>query len=48
MKEFVSHCDLCKKPIYCVAGFYQGVILENGISICLECEEKRRKNEKST
>lgn len=42
MKEFVAHCHLCGEAIFCVAGFYQGIILENGKSICLACDEKKK------
>ncbi|WP_164553337.1 hypothetical protein [Brevibacillus marinus] len=39
MKEHVGFCTRCQQDIYCVGGFLQGIILENGKMLCLACAE---------
>ncbi|MFC6603086.1 hypothetical protein ACFQDF_18690 [Ectobacillus funiculus] len=34
MKELVGTCKCCKKNIYCMAGFLNGVILKQGELLC--------------
>jgi hypothetical protein len=45
MKELVDYCYLCQKPLYCLDGFFNGVQIEGGKSICFDCEERSQKEE---
>ncbi len=45
LKELVGECQECKKEIYCLNGFFNGIVKEDGTITCFECEEKKEKNE---
>ncbi|WP_159439892.1 hypothetical protein [Bacillus sinesaloumensis] len=41
MKELVSTCIVCKKEIYCLDGFINGVVSEDKQGIlCFDCAEE--------
>ncbi|MDM5337798.1 hypothetical protein QUF84_11260 [Fictibacillus enclensis] len=40
MKELVGNCSQCKKPVYCLEGFLNGVHV-NGTLLCFSCSEER-------
>jgi hypothetical protein len=39
MKEPVGQCSSCKKDLYCLEGFFNGIILDNKELICFDCHE---------
>jgi hypothetical protein len=39
MKELIGKCSLCSKELFCLEGFFNGVILENKELVCFECVE---------
>ncbi|NRD80521.1 hypothetical protein HPT25_24670 [Bacillus sp. BRMEA1] len=39
MKELVSVCNCCGKNIYCLDGFFNGVITDQKETYCFECYE---------
>lgn len=44
MKEKVSICKRCGKVLYCLDGFFNGVIKDDGSACCFECiEQEERK-----
>lgn len=45
MNEFVGKCHQCEKDIYCLDGFLNGVVVEQGNIICFDCVEKEREVE---
>ncbi|MBS4215913.1 MULTISPECIES: hypothetical protein [Neobacillus] len=49
MKELVGLCKCCGKEIYCLDGFFNGVITEDKQSYCFDCYEevKEEKNPQS-
>ncbi|MEH7441638.1 hypothetical protein V7201_04795 [Bacillus sp. JJ1122] len=42
MKELVGSCEQCRKEIFCLDGFLNGVHTLDGRVLCFECEEKER------
>lgn len=40
MKELVGTCEACKKEVYCLNGFLNGIVKEDGKLLCFECEEE--------
>jgi hypothetical protein len=47
MKEHVGICEICKKDLFCMDGFFQGEIGPSGKLFCFSCyiEEKKESNE---
>lgn len=45
MKEQVSTCKRCGKALYCLDGFFNGVITDDGSTWCFECNEKEERNQ---
>jgi hypothetical protein len=43
MKERVGQCHSCQKEVYCVMGFFQGIIDNSGQVYCFDCYEKINK-----
>lgn len=43
MKELVGTCKNCDKPIYCLEGFINGVVLEDKSLICFDCDKELEK-----
>ncbi len=43
LKEFVGICHCCKKEIYCLNGFLNGIVKDDGMLICFSCEEEEKK-----
>lgn len=39
MKELIGYCSICRKELYCLDGFFNGVILDNKELVCFECAE---------
>lgn len=44
MKEYVGACVRCGVKIYCMDGFLNGTVAENGELYCFECHDKRLEN----
>jgi hypothetical protein len=44
LKELIGCCSICGKELYCLDGFFNGVILENKELICFECEEVEKED----
>lgn len=40
MKELVGKCAICDKDIYCLDGFFNGAVQEDGSIICFECDQE--------
>ncbi|WP_442594423.1 hypothetical protein [Neobacillus sp. D3-1R] len=40
MKEYIGKCSNCQKDMYCLEGFFNGIVLENKEIICFDCHEK--------
>lgn len=38
MNELVGQCSICGKDIFCLDGFFNGTIQEEGNIICFDCE----------
>jgi hypothetical protein len=38
MEELVGHCESCKRPVFCLNGFLDGVN-EQGILLCFPCAD---------
>jgi hypothetical protein len=47
MQELIGFCKYCHKPVYCLDGFFDGVILENREISCFQCDNKLNKDESS-
>lgn len=43
LRELVSLCKCCKKDVYCIDGFFNGVHTEEKEIYCFECYEKLMK-----
>jgi hypothetical protein len=37
MRELVGNCIACRKEIYCLDGFFNGVHSDEGKMYCFEC-----------
>ncbi|MFK9093401.1 hypothetical protein [Bacillus salipaludis] len=42
MQELIGTCKCCNKKIYCLDGFYNGVVTDEKENYCFECYEKRK------
>lgn len=40
MEEFIGHCRICKKPIYCKMGFLDGVVQADKSLVCFDCSDE--------
>ncbi|MED2973588.1 MULTISPECIES: hypothetical protein [Fictibacillus] len=40
MKEYVGECSQCKKPIYCLEGFLNGIHVDQTTLLCFSCAER--------
>ncbi|WP_195891916.1 hypothetical protein [Neobacillus dielmonensis] len=47
MKELVGCCSNCKKEIYCLDGFLNGVHTDAKELYCFDCYERQEKPEKN-
>ncbi|MFJ5715787.1 hypothetical protein [Neobacillus sp. NPDC093127] len=47
MRELIGTCKSCDKEIYCLDGFFNGVITEEKENYCFECYEKLAKNDEN-
>jgi hypothetical protein len=47
VKELIGVCIECKKEIYCLDGFLDGIISRNGQLICFPCHKKLSSKESS-
>ncbi|MDT3762931.1 hypothetical protein [Priestia filamentosa] len=47
MKELIGVCIECKRDIYCLNGFLDGIIIGNGQLICFPCNKKLASKESS-
>jgi hypothetical protein len=45
MKELVGNCCECKKEIYCLDGFLNGVVKDKNI-YCFECFDSANEKQK--
>ncbi|MDF1508017.1 hypothetical protein PZE06_07450 [Robertmurraya sp. DFI.2.37] len=41
MREFIGHCKICGKEIYCENGFFNGVLLPGHDYLCFECDKRK-------
>jgi hypothetical protein len=48
MKEKVGECMKCQKEIYCLDGFLNGVVLDNGDVVCFDCDDDCTKTEEQS
>ena len=39
MEEFIGSCTICKKEIYCINGFLNGLIQPDGTLRCFSCDK---------
>ena len=46
MKEHVGLCQVCKKDVYCMDGFLDGYVDEDGKLICTDCSHKEQEQTK--
>ena len=44
MKELVGTCCECGKNLYCLDGFFNGVLTEEKQTICFGCVEQQEKS----
>jgi hypothetical protein len=42
MRELVGKCTKCEKDLFCLDGFFNGIILENKTILCFECNEEEQ------
>lgn len=47
MKELVGMCKNCNKDIFCLDGFFNGVLTEDKEIFCFECFEVFPKEEEN-
>jgi hypothetical protein len=47
MKELIGACKNCGKDIFCLDGFFNGVITEKKEIYCFECNEGLKKTDKN-
>lgn len=40
VNELVGNCMQCKKEIYCMDGFLNGIVVEKGNILCFECQDQ--------
>jgi hypothetical protein len=40
MKEWIGTCKCCAKDLYCLDGFFNGIVTEEKEIYCFECMEK--------
>lgn len=45
MNEYVSKCADCGKKLYCLDGFFNGVLTENNETLCLDCADNKKISE---
>jgi hypothetical protein len=47
VKELVGMCEICKKELFCMDGFFQGEIGLSGRLFCFSCyiEEKKESDD---
>jgi hypothetical protein len=45
LKELVGCCSICGKGLYCLEGFFNGVILENKELVCFACANDETEEE---
>jgi hypothetical protein len=43
MEEYIGECFTCRRPVYCLNGFLDGVVSEGKV-YCFECAESRLEN----
>ncbi|MCQ6276581.1 hypothetical protein JMM81_16840 [Bacillus sp. V3B] len=44
MKELVGTCCECGKNLYCLDGFFNGVLTAGGKTICFDCTKQKEKS----
>ncbi|MFD2445801.1 hypothetical protein ACFSO7_17725 [Bacillus sp. CGMCC 1.16607] len=37
MKELIGKCSICQKELFCLDGFFNGIILETKELLCFDC-----------
>jgi hypothetical protein len=42
LKELVGYCSICGKELYCLDGFFNGIILESKELVCFCCIENNK------
>ncbi|WML47747.1 hypothetical protein RCG23_20750 [Neobacillus sp. PS3-34] len=43
MKELVGLCSQCGKEVFCLDGFFSGIVTEDKKILCFECDEEIKK-----
>lgn len=45
MKELIGNCSICNKEVFCLDGFFNGIIQDKDKKIlCFECAENDQDN----
>ncbi|MFS0783091.1 hypothetical protein [Bacillus sp. 1P06AnD] len=39
MRELIGYCCVCKKELFCLDGFFNGII-EEGQLFCFDCDDQ--------
>lgn len=47
MREFIGNCADCGKDLYCLDGFFYGILTKENNILCFDCHENREKNPQS-
>ncbi|WP_462411985.1 hypothetical protein [Neobacillus sp. Marseille-QA0830] len=47
MKEFIGNCSCCNKEIFCLDGFFNGILTETKEIYCFDCHETLKKKEEN-
>jgi hypothetical protein len=47
VKELVGTCAFCGCDLYCLDGFFNGVILSDGRLACFDCDKENEKANQS-
>ena len=47
MKELVGECHICSEKIYCLDGFLNGTVNEEGKLRCFACSMDNKENQES-
>jgi ribosomal protein L24E len=42
MREYIGSCHNCGKDIFCLDGFFTGVVKEDQKIFCFDCEKKEK------
>lgn len=40
MKELVGYCSVCGKEVFCLDGFFNGIVTEKKEIVCFDCHKE--------